>query len=593
MKVRHLRLWKLLLLVVLWPGGSPAAQAGLVQTTFSGSALPSTHADEPGVVRDYRAETIAGTASRDASSLTWDLGNTCTSFSCAVDLLRLQAGPFLSLLGTAMLLSLVGLTGYRKFRAYSCRGATIVGMDVDATRRRLTRSRACALGMAGALLPLMGAGAAHAVNTLAYELGAFGFDTLSANTTIGLRFQVNRDIWVTHLGVYDSGLPGLVNDIDVGLWTDQGQLLTQAAVPPGTATPAVGDFRFLAIEPLKLTAGSIYRAGAFFPTIADPYRANPELIPAPEVTPLDTNQGYWASGPSLMFPTPQATNNNAAPNFAYALYDPDNINFDDLGLVQTLVEVGTVPVDIGHGFTLERAPGSKGYITYAEPGGTNSGTSGDNIGYRYLSGGTFGETPVQTLTRPDHALFDLISFRYHGWNNNFAASVRVSGMGAGGPVQASFQIAKTFTAPFQTATLPAGFSDLVSVEFDAILNGVTGNVFQIDDIDAPVSQAPAPSGSDLALNGSFESGPDPGDFIRVGGGTISEWTIPSGGIDYVGTGWAASDGARSVDLAGSGPGAIYQDVPTEPGRFYVVAGTRSDRLHTRMPRLVVVMHFRA
>jgi len=75
---------------------------------------------------------------------------------------------------------------------------------------------------------------------------------------------------------------------------------------------------------------------------------------------------------------------------------------------------------------------------------------------------------------------------------------------------------------------------------------------------------------DLISNGSFDVGPDPGGFIRVGGTTIPGWTIDFAAIDYIGTTWVASDGARSLDLAGASPGAIYQDIATVPGGLYTL-----------------------
>jgi choice-of-anchor C domain-containing protein len=62
-------------------------------------------------------------------------------------------------------------------------------------------------------------------------------------------------------------------------------------------------------------------------------------------------------------------------------------------------------------------------------------------------------------------------------------------------------------------------------------------------------------------NGSFEEGVDPGVFTTLGEGStnIVGWSIFGGGvggtIDYIGSYWNASDGNRSIDLNGNGPGA--------------------------------------
>ena len=42
----------------------------------------------------------------------------------------------------------------------------------------------------------------------------------------------------------------------------------------------------------------------------------------------------------------------------------------------------------------------------------------------------------------------------------------------------------------------------------------------------------------------------------------------SGSIDLIGGTWQAARGQQSVDLSGETAGAIYQDLPTVPGRRY-------------------------
>jgi choice-of-anchor C domain-containing protein len=73
-------------------------------------------------------------------------------------------------------------------------------------------------------------------------------------------------------------------------------------------------------------------------------------------------------------------------------------------------------------------------------------------------------------------------------------------------------------------------------------------------------------------NGSFESGPNPGAWtlLPTGSTAIPGWTVSSGTIDYVGTLWQASNGARSVDLNGGNTGAISQTFPTIVGLTYNV-----------------------
>ena len=74
-------------------------------------------------------------------------------------------------------------------------------------------------------------------------------------------------------------------------------------------------------------------------------------------------------------------------------------------------------------------------------------------------------------------------------------------------------------------------------------------------------------------NGSFEGGVllNPQfTTLSIGDTAITGWTVSSGSIDYIGEYWVASEGARSIDLNGSGPGAISQTFDTKPGAAYQV-----------------------
>jgi choice-of-anchor C domain-containing protein len=77
----------------------------------------------------------------------------------------------------------------------------------------------------------------------------------------------------------------------------------------------------------------------------------------------------------------------------------------------------------------------------------------------------------------------------------------------------------------------------------------------------------------LATNGSFEAGTNPGVSVQLSSGdstTITGWTVSAGTIDYMGTYWQAADGVRSIDLSGSGPGAVRQTFATTVGGTYKV-----------------------
>jgi len=78
------------------------------------------------------------------------------------------------------------------------------------------------------------------------------------------------------------------------------------------------------------------------------------------------------------------------------------------------------------------------------------------------------------------------------------------------------------------------------------------------------------AGAASIVNGSFEVGPAPGQWITLPSGStsITGWTVIGHSIDYQGSVWEASDGDRSLDLSGNAAGGIAQVVTTVPGITY-------------------------
>ncbi len=77
----------------------------------------------------------------------------------------------------------------------------------------------------------------------------------------------------------------------------------------------------------------------------------------------------------------------------------------------------------------------------------------------------------------------------------------------------------------------------------------------------------------IASNGGFELGTAPGTFSTILSGdstSITDWTVNSGSVDYIGTYWQASDGSRSIDLNGNEAGSISQTFATTAGATYDV-----------------------
>lgn len=78
--------------------------------------------------------------------------------------------------------------------------------------------------------------------------------------------------------------------------------------------------------------------------------------------------------------------------------------------------------------------------------------------------------------------------------------------------------------------------------------------------------------ANLITNGSFENGNTGGAYSTEGAGStnIFGWTVDSGSVDYISSYWAASDGARSIDIAGSAIGSLSQSFATVAGNAYKV-----------------------
>lgn len=82
----------------------------------------------------------------------------------------------------------------------------------------------------------------------------------------------------------------------------------------------------------------------------------------------------------------------------------------------------------------------------------------------------------------------------------------------------------------------------------------------------------SPVHANLILNGSFETGTEPGVFATLGTGStdITNWTV-GGSIDYIGSYWNAADGVRSIDLNGFfAEGSVSQSFTTVPSQSYHV-----------------------
>lgn len=97
--------------------------------------------------------------------------------------------------------------------------------------------------------------------------GTLGTFYRASNTTCGWLFSVERDVNVTHLGVYDDFISGfgLVSAHEVAIWGEGETPLATATVPAGTSGLRVSDFYYAELSnPIVLNSGVTYTIGAFF-----------------------------------------------------------------------------------------------------------------------------------------------------------------------------------------------------------------------------------------------------------------------------------------------------------------------------------------
>jgi hypothetical protein len=138
---------------------------------------------------------------------------------------------------------------------------------------KLTKLVCRSLVIGGLTLPAT----ALIADTPAFVLGeVLSSQPASFTGTRGWQFERggdSYDIFVTQLGVFDSGGDGLVNSHQVGLWRNDpdnrtGTLLASATVPAGTAALLEWGYRWMPITPVLLprtlasyVVGAQYSAG--------------------------------------------------------------------------------------------------------------------------------------------------------------------------------------------------------------------------------------------------------------------------------------------------------------------------------------------
>ncbi len=93
--------------------------------------------------------------------------------------------------------------------------------------------------------------------------------------TLGWSFSTNSAVTVSSLGVFDSGLDGLADSYQVGIFNSSGTLLTSTTVQSGTVDPLINQFRYASTASVTLAAGATYSIGALYLTGDDGLVASP------------------------------------------------------------------------------------------------------------------------------------------------------------------------------------------------------------------------------------------------------------------------------------------------------------------------------
>ena len=120
------------------------------------------------------------------------------------------------------------------------------------------------LPLLAGLAALLAAAPLHA-STLGYN-STGGFADSNDGVNFGIQFTANQPLQLDALGVYDNDGDGLSVARKVDLWRVSDQaLVASITVGAGLAGTLNGGFRFAAITPVLLTAGSQYRVSVVYP----------------------------------------------------------------------------------------------------------------------------------------------------------------------------------------------------------------------------------------------------------------------------------------------------------------------------------------
>ncbi len=136
----------------------------------------------------------------------------------------------------------------------------------QASRSQSSQSRKSSLlagwVFAAIVLPAALLAQTPAVTTSSTESGASW--TLSTDVVFGFEFTPNSDLDVTHLGLWDYQVDGIVATYPMGLFDAAGNALGTTQIDAGTGNELRDGFRFVALaNPARIQAGQSYRVACY------------------------------------------------------------------------------------------------------------------------------------------------------------------------------------------------------------------------------------------------------------------------------------------------------------------------------------------
>jgi hypothetical protein len=157
-----------------------------------------------------------------------------------------------------------------------------------------------------AVLPAFAGLALAQVPAITGFTGATAFGSINSTAqTIGFTFTANSNLIVSALGFWEQNTgANLMQTHDVGLWSSSGTLLASGTV--AVNSPVTGNWRYVTISPITLTAGQTYTVGS---AITSPFTDTFSRVDVPGGTitssPLIavTASAVNASGGGFSFPS--------------------------------------------------------------------------------------------------------------------------------------------------------------------------------------------------------------------------------------------------------------------------------------------------